>query len=175
MVELSADGKYRIVVGQEWDYTREDMALAIVAAQLTRKMADRPARFMLRFYYSCFTARNGAVEKNWRRRCASDRRNPETPLDAKRRRRGFAHWSKQQSAQPHPLHDGARTAIASDAARCAARWPLKLHKPGESSRRATRLRYRVIKALTQLPCEGIVAPRLVDPATDIIASRLTAV
>lgn len=27
----SPDGKYRIVVGQEWEY-REDMALAIVAA-----------------------------------------------------------------------------------------------------------------------------------------------
>lgn len=30
----SADGKYRIVAGQEWEY-REDMALAIVTAQLT--------------------------------------------------------------------------------------------------------------------------------------------
>lgn len=30
----SADGKYRIVVGQEWEY-REDMALSIVTAQLT--------------------------------------------------------------------------------------------------------------------------------------------
>ncbi|MBD5699677.1 sensor histidine kinase N-terminal domain-containing protein, partial [Citrobacter freundii] len=30
----SADGKYRIVVGQEWEY-REDMALSILTAQLT--------------------------------------------------------------------------------------------------------------------------------------------
>ncbi|HCL5213466.1 TPA: two-component system sensor histidine kinase QseC, partial [Salmonella enterica] len=40
----SADGKYRIVVGQEWDY-REDMALAIVAAQLTPWLLALP--FML--------------------------------------------------------------------------------------------------------------------------------
>ncbi|KDS02313.1 sensor protein QseC [Salmonella enterica subsp. enterica serovar Heidelberg str. RI-11-014316] len=40
----SADGKYRIVVGQEWDY-REDMALAIVAAQLTPWLIALP--FML--------------------------------------------------------------------------------------------------------------------------------
>ena len=36
----SPDGKYRIVVGQEWEY-REDMALAIVAGQLIRLVALR--------------------------------------------------------------------------------------------------------------------------------------
>ncbi len=34
----SPDGKYRIVVGQEWEY-REDMALAIVAGQLIRGLS----------------------------------------------------------------------------------------------------------------------------------------
>ncbi|SUG45740.1 two-component system sensor histidine kinase [Salmonella enterica subsp. arizonae] len=42
----SADGKYRIVVGQEWDY-REDMALAIVAAQLTPWLIALPLMLLI--------------------------------------------------------------------------------------------------------------------------------
>ena len=37
----SADKKYRIVVGQEWEY-REDMALAIVTAQLVPWLVALP-------------------------------------------------------------------------------------------------------------------------------------
>ena len=42
----SADGKYRIVVGQEWEY-REDMALAIVTAQLVPWLIALPLMLLL--------------------------------------------------------------------------------------------------------------------------------
>ncbi|CBG90279.1 two-component system sensor kinase [Citrobacter rodentium ICC168] len=42
----SADGKYRIVVGQEWEY-REDMALAIVIAQLVPSLIALPLMLLL--------------------------------------------------------------------------------------------------------------------------------
>lgn len=42
----SADGKYRIVVGQEWEY-REDMALAIVTAQLAPWLVALPLMLVL--------------------------------------------------------------------------------------------------------------------------------
>ncbi|MDA8478454.1 two-component system sensor histidine kinase QseC [Citrobacter sp. Awk 4] len=42
----SADGKYRIVAGQEWEY-REDMALAIVTAQLTPWLIALPLMLLI--------------------------------------------------------------------------------------------------------------------------------
>ncbi|POT56777.1 two-component system sensor histidine kinase QseC [Citrobacter amalonaticus] len=44
----SADGKYRIVVGQEWEY-REDMALAIVTAQLVPWLVALPVMLLILF------------------------------------------------------------------------------------------------------------------------------
>ena len=42
----SADGKYRIVVGQEWEY-REDMALSILTAQLTPWLVALPLMLLI--------------------------------------------------------------------------------------------------------------------------------
>lgn len=42
----SPDGKYRIVVGQEWEY-REDMALAIVAGQLIPWLVALPIMLII--------------------------------------------------------------------------------------------------------------------------------
>lgn len=42
----TADGKYRIVVGQEWDYRRE-MALDIITSQLTPWLIALPVMFLL--------------------------------------------------------------------------------------------------------------------------------
>ncbi|MTH46658.1 quorum sensing histidine kinase QseC [Intestinirhabdus alba] len=42
----SPDGRYRVVVGQEWEY-REDMALAIVAGQLAPWLIALPLMFLL--------------------------------------------------------------------------------------------------------------------------------
>ncbi|HCR59261.1 MAG TPA: two-component system sensor histidine kinase QseC, partial [Raoultella sp.] len=42
----TADGRYRIVVGQEWDYRRE-MALDIVTSQLTPWLVALPLMFLL--------------------------------------------------------------------------------------------------------------------------------
>ncbi len=87
----SADGKYRIVVGQEWDY-REDMALAIVAAQLTPWLIALP--FML-LILLLLLHRELRPLKNWRRRYASGRRNRKRRSTPKAYRARFAHWSKR--------------------------------------------------------------------------------
>lgn len=42
----SPDGKYRIVVGREWEY-REDMALAIVAGQLIPWLVALPIMLII--------------------------------------------------------------------------------------------------------------------------------
>lgn len=42
----SADGKYRIVVGREWEY-REDMALSILTAQLTPWLVALPLMLLI--------------------------------------------------------------------------------------------------------------------------------
>lgn len=42
----TGDGRYRIVVGQEWDYRRE-MALDIVTSQLTPWLVALPLMFLL--------------------------------------------------------------------------------------------------------------------------------
>ncbi len=82
VVELGGRQKYRIVVGQEWDY-REDMALAsVVAAQLTPWLIA-PSLHAADFIAPA-SPRAQTVEKLAQ---ALRFRSPEseTPLDAKRR------------------------------------------------------------------------------------------
>lgn len=66
----TADGRYRIAVGQEWDYRRE-MAMDIVTSQLTPWMVALPLMFVLLIV---LLSRELAPLKIWRARCACARR-----------------------------------------------------------------------------------------------------
>lgn len=70
----SPDGKYRVVVGQEWEY-RQEMALDVVSSQLTPWLVALPVMLLLLIV---LLSRELKPLKNWLRRCAFAHRMPPT-------------------------------------------------------------------------------------------------
>ena len=62
----SPDGKYRVVVGREWEY-RQDMALDVVSSQLTPWLVALPIMLLLLIV---LLSRELKPLKSWRRPCA---------------------------------------------------------------------------------------------------------
>lgn len=87
----TADGRYRIAVGQEWDYRRE-MAMDIVTSQLTPWMVALPLMFVLLIV---LLSRELAPLKIWRARCACARRTRRIRSAWRRSPPKFARWSKR--------------------------------------------------------------------------------
>lgn len=96
----SADGKYRIVVGQEWEY-REDMALSIVTAQLTPWLIALPLMLLV---LVVMISRELRPLKNWRRLCAGARRSRKSRSTRKVCQAKCAHWlNRSISCLPAPI------------------------------------------------------------------------
>lgn len=87
----TADGRYRIAVGREWDYRRE-MAMDIVTSQLTPWMVALPLMFVLLIV---LLSRELAPLKIWRARCACARRTRRIRSAWRRSPPKFARWSKR--------------------------------------------------------------------------------
>lgn len=90
----SSDGKYRIVVGQEWEY-REDMALAIVTAQLIPRLIALPLMLLLLIM---LLHRELMPLKSWRRRCVCAIRNPASRSAHTASRVKYARWSNRSTS-----------------------------------------------------------------------------
>lgn len=90
----SSDGKYRIVVGQEWEY-REDMALAIVTAQLIPWLIALPLMLLLLIM---LLHRELMPLKSWRRRCVCAIRNPASRSAHTASRVKCARWSNRSTS-----------------------------------------------------------------------------